>query len=196
MADKFVNKVIYGGQTLIDLTGDTVKASDVLKNVKLHLPSGEPVIGTCEFDVDSSACTALIAEVLDTKTFAKGGKVLKGTMPNRGAVSGIISDRDAPYIIPPGYHDGSGTVTLDSASLRALVASNIRENIEILGITGTMSGSENMHPQSKMVTPSTVAQTIIPDSPNYNCLSQVVVQAITYSLIDNPAGGKTAIIAG
>ena len=195
MANQYVNKVIYGGNTLIDLTGDTVTASDVLSGVKFHLPSGAVGTGTCAYDVDSSNCTATVAEVLATKTFAKNGSVLTGTMPNRGAVSGVISDKTVPYTVPQGYHDGSGTVTLDSASLAALTANNIRENIEILGVTGTMSGSENMKPQSKIVTPTTASQTIIPDSPTYNCLSQVTVNAIPYTETDNAAGGKTVTIA-
>ncbi len=194
MANQYVNKVIYGGNTLIDLTGDTVTASDVLKNVKFHLPSGATGTGTCEYDVDSSDCTATVAEVLATKTFAKGGAVLTGTMPNRGAVSGIISSKTTPYTIPQGYHDGSGTVTLDSASLAALVANNIRENVEILGITGTMSGSEDVHAQAKTATPATTAQTILPDT-GYNYLSQVTVSAIPYTETDNAAGGKTVTIA-
>ena len=194
MPNQYVNKVIYGGSTLIDLTADTVTASDVLTGVKFHLPSGAQGTGSCAFDVDSSNCAATVAEVLATKTFAKNGSVLTGTMPNRGAVSGTISDKSTPYTIPQGYHDGSGTVGLDSSSANALVANNIREGVEILGVTGTMSGSENMKPQSKTVTPSSTAQTILPDSPTYNCLSQVTVNAIPYTETDNAAGGKTVTI--
>ena len=194
MPNQHVNKVIYGGNTLIDLTGDTVTASDVLTGVKFHLPSGAQGTGSCAYDVDSSGCTAAVAEVLATKTFAKGGSVLTGTMPNRGAVSGVISDKATPYTVPQGYHDGSGTVGLDSASSAALVANNIREGVEILGITGTMSGSEGMKPQSKTVTPSSTSQTVLPDSPTYNCLSQVTVNAIPYTETDNAAGGKTVTI--
>ena len=194
MPNQYVNKVIYGGSTLIDLTADTVTASDVLTGVKFHLPSGAQGTGSCAFDVDSSNCTATVAEVLATKTFAKNGSVLTGTMPNRGAVSGTISDKSTPYTIPQGYHDGSGTVSIDSSSATALVANNIREGVEILGVTGTMSGSENMKPQSKTVTPSSTAQTILPDSTTYNCLSQVTVNAIPYTETDNAAGGKTVTI--
>ena len=189
-----INKVVYGGNTLIDLTSDTVTASDVLTGVTFHLPSGATGTGSCAYDVDSSSCTAVVAEVLATKTFAKGGSVLTGTMTNRGAVTGTISDKSTPYTIPQGYHDGSGTVSIDSASALALIPENIRENIEILGITGTMSGSENMHAQAKTVTPSASTQTILPDSPTYNCLSQVTVNAIPYTETDNAAGGKTATI--
>jgi len=194
MTNQYVNKVIYGGNILIDLTGDTITAEDVQSGVKFHLPSGASATGTSTYDVDSSDCTAAVAEVLATKTFAKGGSVLTGTMPNRGAVSGTISSKTTPYTIQQGYHDGSGTVGLDDASASALVPNNIRENITILGITGTMSGSENMKPQAKTVTPTTTSQTVLPDT-EFNCLSQVTVNAIQYTETDNAAGGKTATIA-
>lgn len=46
MANEYKNKVIYGGNTLIDLTGDDVTAADVASGKKFHLPSGEPAVGT------------------------------------------------------------------------------------------------------------------------------------------------------
>ena len=51
----------------------------------------------------------------------------------------------------------------------------------------------DMKPQSKEVTPSKEAQTIMPDT-EYNCLSQVTVKAIPYVETDNSAGGKTVTI--
>lgn len=62
-------------------------------------------------------------------------------------------------------------------------------------LTKATSGSENMKPQAKTVTPSTAKQTILPDT-EYNCLSQVEVEAIPYVEADNPAGGVTVTIAG
>lgn len=195
MANQYKNKIIYGGDVLIDLTGDTVTAATLLSGAKAHDKSGAPITGTCTFDADTTDATAVAAEILATKTAYVNGNKITGTMPNNGAVSGKITSK-AGYTIPQGYHDGSGTVTLDNASDSALVANNIREGVEILGITGTMSGSEGMKPQSKTVTPSKTAQTILPDSPTYNCLSQVTVNAISYVETDNAAGGVTVTIAG
>ena len=48
-----INKVIFGGDTLIDLTGDTVTEADVLSGKTFHLPSGASGTGTCTYDSDT-----------------------------------------------------------------------------------------------------------------------------------------------
>lgn len=196
MPDNIINKVIYGGRTLIDLTADTVTAADVQSGVTFHLPSGAVGTGTCTYDSDTSTDTAVIAEVLSGRTFHARGSALTGTMPNRGAVTGTITSVDGEYTIAQGYHDGSGKVSISSTDQSKLIAENIREGITILGVTGTMSGSEDVHAQAKTVTPSTTAQTVTPDGPTYNYLSQVTVNAISYVETQNSAGGYTATIAG
>lgn len=40
-----INKVVYGGKTLIDLTGDTVTADKLLEGVTAHGKDGEVVTG-------------------------------------------------------------------------------------------------------------------------------------------------------
>ena len=191
--NEYINKVIYGGNTLIDLTSDTVTADKILSGYTAHAASGAPITGTCAFDADTSDATAVVAEVLTSKTFYKNGSKLTGTMPNRGAVTGTITAIDDVYTIQNGYHDGSGTVGISATDQAKLIAENIRQGIEILGVTGTMSGSEDVNAQSKTVTPSTTAQTVTPDT-GYNYLSQVTVNAIPYTETDNAAGGKTATI--
>lgn len=42
----YVNKVIYGNQTIIDISADTVVVSDVAAGKTFHLASGEPAVGT------------------------------------------------------------------------------------------------------------------------------------------------------
>lgn len=187
------SKVIFGDEVLMDLTGDTITKDKLLKGYTAHGADGEEITGTCEYDVDSSNATAAVAEVLSGKTFAKGGKVLAGTMPNNGAVSGKISTKGGAYNVPQGYHDGSGSVGIDETEQEKLIPSNIRQGVTVLGVEGTMSSTEGANAQSKTVTPSMSAQTVLPDD-GYNYLSQVTVNAIPYTETDNSAGGKTVTI--
>ena len=188
------NKIIYNGQVLIDLTGDTITAADLAKNVTAHDKSGAVITGTNTKDSDTSDATVAVAEMLSGKTaYARGAK-LEGTMPNRGKVTGTISTKDGSYTIQQGYHDGSGSVSIASTAVAQLLPENIREGITVLGITGTMSGSEDESPQETITVTPTASQQIITPDEGYTCLRQVVVNAIPYVESDNAAGGKTITI--
>lgn len=188
----YANKVIYGGQVIIDISTDDVTAADVLTGKKFHLPSGAAGTGTCAFDADTSDATAVASEILSTKTAYKNGEKLTGTMPNRGAVTGTLAALDDEYTIQQGYHDGSGKVSIDSTQQAKIIAENIKSGVEILGVTGSYSG-ETVTAQSKTATPSVNTQTILPDS-GIDYLSQVTVNPIPYVETDNAAGGKTVTI--
>lgn len=196
MANQYINKVVYGGNTLIDLTGDDVQAGDVLSGRRFHLPSGEAGVGACAYDADTSDATAVAAEILAGKTAYRNGGKLTGTMPNNSAVSGSIATAAGEYTVPQGYHDGSGKVAIDAIERSKIIPGNIRQGITILGVEGEMSGSEDVKAQAKTVTPSTAQQVVTPDAAQgYNYLSQVTVAAIPYTETDNAAGGKTVTIA-
>jgi hypothetical protein len=65
-------------------------------------------------------------------------------MPNRGSQTGAIATKTGTVTIQQGYHDGGGSISIDSTEQAKLIANNIREGITILGVTGTMSGSEGV----------------------------------------------------
>lgn len=190
-----VNKVIYGNQTLIDLTDATItganEADKILNGYTAYGADGTKVTGTSTFDVDSSVATATQSEVLATKTFAKGGQILTGTMPNIGKQTGAITAKAQSVTIQQGYHDGSGSVSIDATEQTKIIAGNIRNGVQILGVTGNYAG-EAVPTQAKSATPYTTAQTILPDA-GYN-LSQVNVAAIYYNESSNSAGGLTVTI--
>ena len=195
MVNRYNSKVIFNGDVLIDLTADTITASDLANGKTAHDKSGAPIIGTNTYDSDTSDDTATAAEILATKTAHARGTKLTGTMVNNGAVTGTINTVDGSYTIPIGYHDGSGKVSINTTDQSKLIAENIRQGVTILGVEGTMSGSEDVNAQSKTVTPSATAQTVTPDT-GYNYLTQVTVNAIPYSELDNSAGGITVTIGG
>lgn len=189
------NKIIYGGQTLIDLTDATLGQSDgnqILQGQTAYGKDGEKITGTCTYNADTTGATASASEVLSGQTFfGASGEETTGTMPNRGAVSGTISTVAGTYTIQNGYHDGSGTVGIDSTEQSKIIAENIKEGVQILGVTGTYTG-EDIHAQSKTATPYTTAQTILPDT-GYDYLSQVTVEAIYYNESANQFGTTVTI---
>ena len=194
MANSYNNKIVLAsGEVLIDLTGDTVEAAHVLDGFTFHDKSGAPVTGTCTYDSDTSDDTAAVGEILSGKTAHARGALLTGTMPNNGAQMGSISTKEQEVIIAQGYHDGSGKVSILADEQAKLIPSNIREGITILGVEGTMSGSESVVAQARTVTPKFTQQVISPED-GYTHLSQVTVYPITVTYSDNSAGGKTVTI--
>lgn len=194
MANSYNNKVVLAsGEVLIDLTGDTVDAAHVLNGYTFHDKSGAPVTGTCTYDSDTSDDTAAVGEILSGKTAHARGALLTGTMPNNGAQIGSIGTKTQEVTIAQGYHDGSGKVGISADEQAKLVPNNIREGITILGVEGTMSGSESVVAQARTVTPKFTQQVISPED-GYTHLSQVTVYPITVTYSDNSAGGKTVTI--
>lgn len=76
-----VNKVIYGGNTVIDLTGDTVTSDNLVEGVVAHDKSGASITGTNPYektttDAEVTSQADLIAQIqtaLEGKTAAGGG---------------------------------------------------------------------------------------------------------------------------
>lgn len=188
-----INKVIFNGNTLIDLTADTITQSDLAYGKTAHDRTGATITGTNTYNADTSDANAIASQILLNRTGYVNGVKITGTMPNRGAVTGTISTKDGSYTIAQGYHDGSGSVSISSTEQNKIIAENIREGITILGVLGTMSGSEDVNAEAITVTPTATTQTVTP-STGYNYISQVTVNAIPYTETENAAGGITVAI--
>lgn len=190
----YINKLVVGNEVKFDLTGDTVAPNTLLTGTTAHDKTGAQITGTCSYDSDTSDATVAVAEILKDKTaYARGAKIV-GTMPNNGAKNYTISDLN-DQTIAMGFYDGSGKISFDSAEKAKIIPANIKNGVSILGVLGTMTGQESITVQSKTITPTFTAQTILPDS-GYDYLSQVVVSAIPMTESENTAGGLTLTIGG
>ena len=76
-----VNKVIYGGNTLVDLTGDTVTAADLADGVNATGADGNPIVGLMQK-------VTIDAELSTTSTNPVQNKVIAKAIANMGGGSG------------------------------------------------------------------------------------------------------------
>lgn len=190
----YVNQVgLADGTVLIDLTTDTAVASDVASGKYFHLATGERVAGSNTYDSNTTDANAAASEILSGRTAYVNKNKITGEMTNNGAVSGTISTKAGTYTVPAGFHNGLGSVGIDSTEQGKIIASNIKSGITILGVEGTYSG-EAVTAGAVSVTPYLTAQTVLPSSISKDYISQVNVAAIAITESDNAAGGKTVTI--
>ena len=192
-----ISKVIFGGDTLIDLTADTVTADQLLKGKTAHGANGELITGTCTYDVNTQDATATAAEILSGKTAYNKANKVTGTMKNNGSVMGTISTAMGNYKVPQGYHDGGGVVSINATEAAKLQPENIRQGVTILGVEGEMTGTEDVNAQAITATSFAkgTAQVFLPmTAAGYNYISSVTINPIPYVESDNSAGGTTVTI--
>lgn len=187
-----INKIIYGGNTLLDLTSDTITASDLAYGKTAHDRSGASITGSSTKDSNTTDATASASEILATKTAYVNKNKITGEMVNNGAVTGTITTKAQEYTVPIGYHDGSGKVSISSTEQGKIIAGNIKSGVTILGVEGTYTGRTINVEANKNVTPSTSEQLITPDD-GYDYLSQVTVAAIPYVESSNTYGTTVTI---
>ena len=116
-----VNKVIYAGDTLIDLTGDNVTAASVLSGKKFHLPSGAAATGTI-----ASQAAQTITPGTSNKTIA-AGKYLSGKQTIKGdanLVAGNIKSGVSIFGVS-GSYKGELPATLTSITAPTWVQGSI-----------------------------------------------------------------------
>ena len=195
--NQYVNKVIYGSTTLIDISDTTAVANKVLSGYYFYDKSGAKVQGTSSFDADTSDATAAAADILFGITAYVNGSKVTGTMPNIGTQTSTITTKAQSVAISLGYHDGGGSVSIDSTEQAKIIAGNIKNGVTILGVEGTYTGAELIKATTGSATPAITSQVILPSgSGDYDYFTQFTVAAIPYVETDNAAGGKTVTIAG
>lgn len=102
-----VNKIIYGGNTLVDLTGDTVTAADLAEGVKATGADGNPIVGLMKK-------VTIDAELSITSTNPVQNKAITKAIANMGGGGSgdylpLTGGTVTGGITAPNFQTGSGT---------------------------------------------------------------------------------------
>lgn len=107
-----VNKVIYGGNTLVDLTGDTVTAADLADGVKATGADGNPIVGLMQK-------VTIDAELSTTSTNPVQNKVIKAELDKKMAKTDKIYEANLKW---GGRHIANGFSPVDAGMIPELGA--------------------------------------------------------------------------
>lgn len=87
--------------------------------------------------IDISDSSVSTSNLLQNETaYDASGTKITGQMTNNGAMSGSILTPSQSIVIPSGYHNGNGSVSIDSTEAAKITAGNIKKGVTILGVTG------------------------------------------------------------
>ena len=101
-----ISKVVYGGNTLIDLTADTVTAADLLQGVTAHGADGEAVTGTYQAGAPIAVGTANLGTSRATVNIGFRPKYL---CIWAGSSRNAISTYNADWSTTKAYYSGAST---------------------------------------------------------------------------------------
>lgn len=87
----YVNKVIYGNNTLIDLTEDTVSASNMLLGITAHDASGASVTGSIQSQAAQTIMPTTADQTIPAGKFLSGDQIIKGdvNLLSANIISGV-----------------------------------------------------------------------------------------------------------
>lgn len=100
--DKKVNIVVFDGDTLVDLTSDTVVADKLLAGYTAHNSAGQVISGTCDFNANTSSDT-VVADKLTSGYTAHdaNGQAITGTKQSI-TVNSLSVTENGIYTAPTG----------------------------------------------------------------------------------------------
>lgn len=135
-----VNKVIYDGNTLVDLTGDTVTATDLADGVKATGADGNPIVGLMQKgEIASYDEIDNALNLAGTGTIPSGGvvSIAQGgtgatTAAKARANLGAVAAGDLASVATSGnYNDLTNKPTIPSTANTTLTGSTSAETLTV-----------------------------------------------------------------
>lgn len=120
------------------------------------------------------------------------------SITKRGAVAGTISEKSEQYIIPSGYHNGSGTVEISPDEQSKIIAENIKNGVTILGVAGSASGEiysviAVTYPEGSVCTCTNGTKTLTAKDTSGKALFNVTVGEWTVTATDGSSTASQAV---
>ena len=172
-----VNKVIYGGTTLVDLTGDTVTAADLADGVKATGADGNPIVGLMQK-------VTIDAELSTTSTNPVQNKVITEALENAGGEVASNADIDAALNLAGTGTIPSGVVSIAQGGTGATTAAQARANLGAVAASDlasvATSGSYN----------DLTNKPTIPSTANTSLTGNTSAETLTVSKTLNIPGGQ------
>lgn len=125
---------------------------------------------------DTSGDDATVNNVLSGKKFHTASGAEVGAMCNNGTINSTITQKGQVVSIPVGYTSG-GTVQISSEERAKIIQNNIKKDITILGVTGSLETHSDPVLQNKTVKSTTTQQTITAGE-GYDGIGTVTVSPI------------------
>ena len=168
-----VNKIVYAGTTLIDLTSDDVTAGDVLSGKKFHLPSG-------------AAATGTIATKTASNLSANGKTV---TVPAGYYASQATKDvATGSATAPASISDSSATVSTGTNTLTLSKTVSVTPSVSAGYVASGTAGNSSVSLTAAVTTKA--AATITPGTTNQT------ITAGTYLTGAQTIAGDADLVAG
>lgn len=172
-----VNKVIYGGNTLVDLTGDTVTAADLADGVKATGADGNPIVGLMQKVTIDGKLDATSSNPIQNKAVAEALENVGGEVASNADIDAALSLAGMGTI--PG-----GVVSIAMGGTGATTAAQARVNLGAVAISDlsvvAKSGSYN----------DLTNKPTIPSTANTTLTGNTSAETLTVSKTLNIPGGQ------
>ena len=151
-----VNKVIYGGNTLVDLTGDTVTAADLADGVKATGADGNPIVGIMQK-------VTIDAELSTTSTNPVQNRVIKEALDGK-----LGTNETAARATQDGAGNTISTTYASKADVSALLSTKLGVNSTAYAATRDGAGNNIVNTYAKKTDISGFVKTVNGTAPDTN----------------------------